>query len=72
VYFQGSMLMALHEERVRGANPRAFRRDAGSLAPGQAAGSRVRPWPARTIAALSRRSHAAARGAGLATAGARS
>jgi hypothetical protein len=68
VYFPSSMLMALHEERVRGFDRRAFHADLGSLEPGEARGSRARPWSARAFAALSGRSHAGARRPGLATA----
>jgi hypothetical protein len=68
VYFQSSMLMALHEERVSGLDRRAFRADPGSLESGATRSSRARPWPSRAFAALSDRSHAGALGAGLATA----
>ena len=72
MYFPSSMLMALHEERVRDFNRRAFHADLPSLEPGQARSSRARPWPTRAFAALGRRSHAGARRAGLATARAHS
>jgi hypothetical protein len=67
VYFPSLMLMPLHEERVRGFDRRAFHADPGSLAPG-----RARPWPIRALAALSGRSHAGVRRAGLAVARAHS
>jgi hypothetical protein len=72
VYFPSSMLMALHEEQVRDFDRRAFHGDLPSPEPGQARGSRARPWPARALAALSGRSPAGARRAGLATGRARS
>ena len=72
MYFPSSMLMALHEERVRDFDRRAFHADLRSLAPGQARSSRARPWPTRAFAALSGRSPAAARRTGLATARAQS
>jgi hypothetical protein len=72
VYFPSWMLMALHEERLRDFDRRAFHADLPSLEPGQARSSRARPWPARAFAVLSGRSHASARRAGLATARARS
>lgn len=72
MYFPSSMLMALHEERVRGFDQRAFRTDLRSLEPGKARGSRVRPWPTRAFAVLAGRSQAGARSAGLAAARARS
>jgi hypothetical protein len=68
VYPPSSMLMALHEEQVRGFDRRAVRAHPSSLEPGPARSSRLRPWPARAFAALSGRSHAGARGAGLAAA----
>jgi hypothetical protein len=72
VYFPSSMLMALHEDRVRDLDRRAFHADLGSPEPGQARSSRSRPWPTRAFAALSGRSHGGARQAGLAAVRARS
>jgi hypothetical protein len=68
VYIPTSVLMALHEERIRGRGRRAFHPDLRSLEPGRAPSSRTRPWPARAFAALSGRSHPGARRAGLAAA----
>jgi hypothetical protein len=66
VYIPTSMLMALHEDRVRDADRRAFHADLRRLAAGRAQSSRARPWLARALAAMSGRSHAGARRAGLA------
>jgi hypothetical protein len=71
MYIPSLTLMALHEERVRGFDRRAFHADLRSLAPGQAQ-SRTRLWPTRALAALNSRSHAGARWAGLAPARAHS
>jgi len=72
VYVPSSMLMALHEERVRGFDRRAFHADLPLLEPGQARSSRARPWPTRAFAALSGRSPASARRAALTAARAHS
>jgi hypothetical protein len=72
VYFPSLMLMALHEERVRGFDRRAFHADLRWLEPGRPRSSRARRWPARAIAALSGRSRADARQAGLVAARAHS
>jgi hypothetical protein len=65
VYVPTSMLMALHEDQVRGLDQRAFRADPPSSEPGWARSSRARPWPARALAAVSGRSRIGARRAGL-------
>jgi hypothetical protein len=70
VYVPSSMLMALHEERVRGFGRRAFHAGPGSPEPARS--SRARQWPTRAFAALSGRSHPGVRRAGLAAARARS
>jgi hypothetical protein len=69
MYVPNLMLMALHEERVRDFDRRAFHARLHSQEVGQARSSRARPWPARAfaaLAALSGRSHAGARRGGLA------
>jgi hypothetical protein len=72
VYIPTSMLIPLHEERVRDIDRRAFHAHLRSPEPGQARSSRAWPSPTRALAALSGRSHARARSAGLATARAHS
>jgi hypothetical protein len=72
VYFPSLMLTALDEERVRDFDRRAFHADLRSLESGRGRSSQARTWPTRAFAALSGRSHAGARRAGLAAAGARS
>jgi hypothetical protein len=68
MYYPSLMLMALHEERVCGFDRRAFQADLRLLEPGWARRNRAAAWPTWALAALSGRSRAAARRAGLASA----
>jgi hypothetical protein len=72
MYYPSLMLMPLAEERVPASGRRAFHADLRSPEPGRTRGTRRRPWPARAYAALSGRTPAGRRRAGLATARAHS
>lgn len=67
MYYPSLILMPLAEERVPGSGRRALHADLRSLEPGRTRSTRPRPWPTRAYAALSGRSPAGPRRAGLAT-----